>query len=205
VIAARTRRRLKAATLLGLASALLGGAAGAQAPALAPGAGADNPTPEDPSSWQCAQFARLFSGIEIFGDAWTWWDAAQGRYDRGAVPEAGAVLVFKPGGALVRGHVAVVDHVLTDRIIQVTHANWSPVDGRRGQIENEVTVVDVSPAGDWSAVKVWFKPAGALGSTVYPTFGFVYPGRAPTRQPAPGVFDQASRAALAAEVQAALR
>ncbi len=116
--------------------------------------------------------------------------------------------MFKPGGALTRGHVAVVDHVLTDRIIQVTHANWSPVNGQRGQIENEVTVVDVSAPGDWSQVKVWFKPSGALGTTVYPTFGFVYRGAAGAvraARAAAGAFDPASRAALAAEVEQALR
>jgi len=42
--------------------------------------------------------------------------------------------------------------VLTDRIIQVTHANWSPIDGGRGKIEQNVTVVDVSPGGDWTQV-----------------------------------------------------
>ena len=73
-----------------------------------------------------------------------------------------------------KGHVAVVSQVLTDRIIQVTHANWSLIDGARGQVERDVTVVDVSPAGDWSQVKVWYDPAGDLGKTVYPTYGFIY-------------------------------
>ena len=26
--------------------------------------------------WQCVPFAREMSGIEIYGDAWTWWNAA---------------------------------------------------------------------------------------------------------------------------------
>jgi surface antigen len=72
------------------------------------------------------------------------------------------------------GHVAFVSQVLTDRVIQVTHANWSIIDGGRGQIEKDVTVVDVSPAGDWSQVKVWYDPIRDLGSTVYPTHGFIY-------------------------------
>ena len=124
--------------------------------------------------WQCAQFARLFSGIQIFGDAGTWWDKALGKYARGFTPEAGSVLVFRPYGPMTRGHVAVVSQVLTDRIIQVTHANWSLINGARGQVEKDVTVVDVSKAGDWSSVKVWYGPQGDLGRTVYPTFGFVY-------------------------------
>lgn len=124
--------------------------------------------------WQCVPFARMTSGIEIFGDAWTWWQKAAGRYAQGFSPKAGAVLVFKPNGAMNKGHVAVVSHVLTDRIIQVTHANWSLIGGERGQIESDVTVVDVSKAGDWSLVKVWNNPSKDLGSTVYPTYGFIY-------------------------------
>jgi hypothetical protein len=64
--------------------------------------------------------------------------------------------------------------VLTERIIQVTHANWSIIDGGRGKVEKDVTVVDVSPKGDWSQVKVWYDPVRDLGNTVYPTYGFVY-------------------------------
>jgi surface antigen len=126
------------------------------------------------SGWQCAQFARMFSGIQLFGDAGTWWSQALGKYARGFSPEAGSVLVFKPYGPMTRGHVAVVSQVLTDRIIQVTHANWSVIGGHRGQVEKDVTVVDVSKAGDWSQVKVFYNPTGDLGTTVYPTFGFVY-------------------------------
>jgi surface antigen len=126
------------------------------------------------SSLQCAEFARLFSGIQIFGDAATWWRQAMGKYARGFTPETGSVLVFKASGIMAKGHVAVVSHVLTDRIIQVTHANWSVIDGHRGQVEKDVTVVDVSPTGDWSQVKVWYDPSHNLGSTIYPTYGFVY-------------------------------
>jgi len=125
-------------------------------------------------SWQCVTFARFFSGISLFGDAWTWWEQASSKYTRGFSPTSGSVLVFKPYGAMSRGHVAVVSQVLTDRIIQVTHANWSPINGARGKVEQDVTVVDVSSAGDWSQVKVWYNPTGDLGTTVYPTYGFIY-------------------------------
>ena len=123
---------------------------------------------------QCAQFARLFTGIQIFGNAATWWGQAMGRYARGFTPESGSVLVFRASGIMRDGHVAVVSHVLTDRIIQVTHANWSVISGHRGQVEKDVTVVDVSPDGDWSQVKVWYDPSHNLGNTVYPTYGFIY-------------------------------
>ena len=124
--------------------------------------------------WQCVPFARLMSGIQIFGDARTWWGQAAGKYDTGTVPKIGSVLSFKPTGRMSLGHVAFVSQVLTDRVIQVTHANWSVIDGGRGQVEADVTVVDVSANGDWSQVKVWYDPIRDLGTTVYPTHGFIY-------------------------------
>jgi surface antigen len=123
---------------------------------------------------QCVPFARTFSGIQIFGDAYTWWQQASGRYNKGFVPKTGAVLVFKQTGIMNRGHVAVVSQVLTDRVIQVTHANWSVISGTRGKVEKDVTVIDVSQQGDWSSVKVWYDPVRDLGNTVYPTYGFIY-------------------------------
>ncbi len=124
--------------------------------------------------WQCVPFARLMSGIQIFGDARTWWGQAAGHYDTGSAPKIGSVLSFKPTGRMNLGHVAFVSQVLTDRVIQVTHANWSVMNGTRGQVEQDVTVVDVSPAGDWTEVKVWYDPIRDLGTTVYPTHGFIY-------------------------------
>ncbi len=133
------------------------------------------------SYWQCVPFARLMSGIQIFGDAHTWWQQAAGHYQTGFTPKAGAVLCFKPTGRMRLGHVAVVSQVLTDRIIQITHANWSIIEGARGQVEQNVTVIDVSPAGDWSQVKVWYDPSRGLGSSTYPTYGFIYQDDAATR------------------------
>ena len=62
--------------------------------------------------------------------------------------------------------------MISDRIIKVTHANWST----RGAVERDVTVMDTSSKGDWSAVKVWYKPIGDLGTKAYPTYGFIYAG-----------------------------
>ncbi|WP_342774699.1 CHAP domain-containing protein [Asticcacaulis tiandongensis] len=124
--------------------------------------------------WQCVTFARSITNMDIYGDAWTWWEKASGKYQRGDAPQSGAVLVFQKHGKMSRGHVAVVSQVITDRLIQITHANWSPINGRRGQVEENVTVVDVSPNNDWSAVKVWYGPLNDLGSTVYPIYGFIY-------------------------------
>ena len=122
--------------------------------------------------WQCVPFARLMSGIQIFGDARTWWGQATGKSETGFTPKAGSDLCFKPTGRMNIGHF--VSQVLTDRVIQVTHANWSVMNGARGQVEKDVTVVDVSPEGDWSQVKVWYDPIRDLGTTVYPTHGFIY-------------------------------
>ncbi|MEI6439474.1 MAG: CHAP domain-containing protein [Alphaproteobacteria bacterium] len=152
--------------------------------------------------WQCVPFARLASGIQIFGDAYTWWRQAIGRYDTGRAPKAGAVLCFKPTGRMSLGHVAVVSQVLTDRVIQISHANWSRIGGSRGQIEKDVTVIDVSPAGDWSTVKVWYDPVRDLGTTTYPTYGFIYQD-AQARQIASSGFSNAQNTAIAMAQNAA--
>lgn len=128
-------------------------------------------TPASAQFWQCAPYARMISGVDIYGNAGTWWGQAAGRYDRGEAPEVGSVMVLKPHGKMRLGHVAMVSGVVSDREITVTHANWS----RRGGVEKDVRVVDVSPEGDWSEVKVWYAGNGDLGSTIYPTFGFIYP------------------------------
>ncbi len=125
--------------------------------------------------WQCAPFARLASGIQIYGNAGTWWNQADGRYDRGNAPEAGAVLVFKAAGKMRVGHVAMVTGIIDSRTITVTHANWSPINGARGQVEEDVQAVDVSPNNDWTEVRVWYAPIGEIGTSEHPAYGFVYP------------------------------
>ena len=59
--------------------------------------------------WQCVPFARLNSDITLRGDAWRWWKAAEGLYERGPLPQVGSVMVFKQHGKMKRGHVAVID------------------------------------------------------------------------------------------------
>ena len=134
-------------------------------------------------SWQCAPFARMFSGLQLFGAAKSWWQQAVGKYGQGHTPTEGAVLVFKAMGSMRSGHVATVSKVVGDRMIKVTHANWSPINGRRGQVERDVTVIDTSSAGDWSRVRVWYAPIKGLGTTDYPTFGFIYGDNAPSEAP----------------------
>jgi surface antigen len=116
----------------------------------------------------CVPFARTASGVEIKGNAKTWWAAAEGRYDRGNQPMVGAVMVFSGSRSMPMGHVAVVSEVVNDRIILIDHANW-----KRNQVSLDMAVIDVSEAGDWSAVKVE-NGSGSYGRT-NPVSGFIYP------------------------------
>ncbi|WP_033925190.1 CHAP domain-containing protein [Sphingomonas sp. 35-24ZXX] len=129
---------------------------------------------------QCVPYARQVSGIEIYGDAHSWWQQADGRYERGKRPAPGAVLAFKPHRSMQLGHVAAVSKVIDSRRVLLDHANWSPINGRKGQVERNVLAEDVSAANDWSEVRVWYSPIGGLGTTRYPVHGFIYPqGRKP--------------------------
>lgn len=116
----------------------------------------------------CVPFARTMSGIDLRGNAQHWFANAEGVYDRGAAPEPGSVMVWAGGSGLTAGHVAVVTQELSDREIEVDHANW-----QRNQVSLGMLVVDVSEAGDWSQVRVE-STEGALGRT-YRIKGFVYP------------------------------
>lgn len=123
---------------------------------------------------QCVPFARAESGVAIHGNAKTWWAQAADDYERGTEPRPGAVMAFAGTRGMPYGHVAVVKKIVGEREILIDHANWSPIHGRRGQIERDARVVDVSDAGDWSAVRVWYAPIGDLGRRVNPVQGFIY-------------------------------
>lgn len=124
---------------------------------------------------QCVPFARSESGVKLFGNAKTWWSQAEGAYARGNEPRKGAVIAFSGTRSMPMGHVAVVRTVLNDREIMIDHANWSPIGNRRGQVERNVRVRDVSPSNDWSMVRVWYAPIGDLGLRANPVSGFIYP------------------------------
>ena len=130
-----------------------------------------------PPYLQCVPYARTVTGIQIRGDAWTWWDQAAGRYARGFQPKVGAVMALRPHGNSQLGHVAAVSRIIDPRTILIRHANWSPINGRRGQIEDNVRVIDVSSDNDWSEVRVWYAPIQAIGGSVWPVQGFIYPGK----------------------------
>lgn len=150
----------KCATICAMAAALLAGFA---------------ITPAQAQYWQCVTYARSITSFDIRGNAHTWWGQAAGRYDRGETPRAGAIMAFKSSRAMPLGHVAVVSRIVSDREVLLDHANWS----RGGRVERGVRAVDVSAAGDWSSVKVWFGPIGDMGLRVNPVAGFIYPDAAP--------------------------
>lgn len=133
--------------------------------------------PELPPYLQCVPYARRVTGIQIYGDAHTWWGQAEGRYARGFKPKVGAVMALKPSGGSTLGHVAAVSRIVDKRTILIRHSNWSPINGRRGQIEDNVKVIDVSDANDWSEVRVWYAPLQALGGSRWPVQGFIYPAK----------------------------
>ena len=128
---------------------------------------------------QCAPFARQISGIDIHGNANTWWGQAEGRYDRGHEPRVGAVLAFSSSRSMPVGHVAMVSKVVSDREVLLTHANWS----YRGGVERNVRAIDVSPNNDWTDVRVWYGPIGDVGLRSNPTNGFIYADKPEIDQP----------------------
>lgn len=128
------------------------------------------PSAAMPGVLQCVPFARDNSGIRLYGDAHTWWGQAAGKYARGNVPLPGAVMAIRPHGGSTLGHVAMVNRVVNARTILISHANWSAP----GKIERNVTATDVSPANDWSEVRVWYAPIRNLGGGHWPVSGFIY-------------------------------
>jgi hypothetical protein len=121
------------------------------------------------SRLQCVPFARQESGVEIYGNANTWWSQARGRYETAEAPVEGGVLVLRGYASDNRGHVAVVKEVVSPRLIIVDHANWL----NAGEITRDVPVRDVSAAGDWSEVQVWHVPGRHWGARRYNVQGFI--------------------------------
>jgi surface antigen len=121
----------------------------------------------------CALYARAQTGVYLFGAAGGWWDEADGRYQRGHVPEVGSILVFRRTGYTPSGHVAVVSQVISANEILVDHANWY-----RGTVSRDMPVIDTSPDHDWTTVAVMDLGSGRYGRD-NPTYGFVYPETGP--------------------------
>lgn len=122
---------------------------------------------------QCVPHARELSGIPIYGDAYTWWGQADGKYAKGKVPQIGAVLVLSKTSRLKHGHLAVVNKILDRRTIEVAHSNWGGSRDERCVIYNHMPVKDVSANNDWSMLRFWNYPSKSFGS-VYAASGFIY-------------------------------
>jgi hypothetical protein len=123
---------------------------------------------------QCVPYARLHSQVKLYGDAYTWWDQAAGKFSRNDSPAKGSVMVLTGYAGPARAHVAVVRALVSPREIRIDHANWLD----DGAIYVNDPVVDVSPGNDWSKVRVWNIRDGNWGTRVYPVQGFIGPGTA---------------------------
>ncbi|MGC8535876.1 MAG: CHAP domain-containing protein [Rhizomicrobium sp.] len=153
-----------------VAAACLAAAGCASQPSFLQGARLEEPAVKQ----QCVPFARQESGLPIYGDAWTWWEQAAGRYTRAKRPKTGAVMVLDDYAGAFRAHLAVVRALVGPRTIRVDQANWFDA----GNIYLGDPVYDVSPANDWSLVRVFDLATGAWGSHIYHVEGFIGPGRA---------------------------
>jgi surface antigen len=129
---------------------------------------------EEAADSSCVPYARSRSGLPIRGDAWQWWEAAAGRYERGRAPVPGGVMVLMRTSRLPQGHVAVVARVVSGREIRVDHANWGS-GGGKGRIARDQPVLDISPGNDWSLVRVWYPRTEAYGTSAFPAYGFIAP------------------------------
>jgi len=123
---------------------------------------------------QCVPYARSQSGIQLYGDAYTWWDQAEPRYRRGNIPVPGAVLVLARTPRMTHGHLAVVKNIIDQRQIDVTQSNWGSGWQTRRVIYDLLRVQDVSTNNDWTLVRFWNRDAKVFGFP-YPAKGFVYP------------------------------
>jgi len=117
----------------------------------------------------CVEYARLRSGLAIFGDAKQWWSRARNLYDEFAQPAVDAVMVFSGSKRIRRGHVAVVTEIVSPREIVIDHANWQ----NHGEIDHNTPVLDVSTKNDWSAVRVWDVATRQFGTHIYKISGFI--------------------------------
>lgn len=132
------------------------------------------PSTVEGTGLQCVPYAREHSNVNIHGDAYTWWDKAQGVYARGDTPLLGSVMVLNGYAGRHRAHVAVVRMIVSARKILIDHANWLD----DGAIYVNDPVVDVSPDNDWTQVKVWNIRSGSWGTKVYNVQGFIGPNNA---------------------------
>jgi surface antigen len=123
---------------------------------------------------QCVIYTRDISGINIYGNAHSWWPQAhQKNYKRGAKPKKDSVLVLKKTRKLRYGHVAVVKKIVDKRHIDITHSNWGSDRKKRSFIYQTMRVKDISRKNDWSSLVFWNMYTKNYGSP-YAAHGFIY-------------------------------
>src|ERR1700761_5712548 len=88
-----------------------------------------------------------------------------------SAPQPGAVMVLSGYAGPDRGHVAVVERIVSAREIRIDHANWLD----DGSVYLNDPVTDVSAGNDWSVIRVWNIKDGNWGAKVYPVKGFIGP------------------------------
>lgn len=125
------------------------------------------------SAEQCVPYARRISGIDLYGDAYSWWDSARPRYRCGQTPQVGAAFILASTAKMPEGHVAVVTGIADSRHITVTHSNWGNNRGRRKILYHAMPVEDISPDNNWTRVKFWNYEENVYGFP-YAAKGFIY-------------------------------
>jgi hypothetical protein len=147
------------------------------APLLLAACGTSRRAPPQPltggADLSCVPYARSRSGLALRGDAWQWWEAAAGRYQRDRAPRPGSVLVLMRTSRLPQGHLSVVSQVVSAREIRVDHANWAS-GAAKGRVARDQPVADVSPRNDWSLLRVWYPRVNDYGNSAYPAYGFIH-------------------------------
>jgi hypothetical protein len=128
----------------------------------------------DPSSpLQCVPYARIHTGITIYGDASTWWDKSRGLYAHSPSPKLRSVMMLTGYAGPSRAHLAVVSSLVSSREIRIDHANWF----NDGAVYLDDPVLDVSADNDWSEVRIWNIRSQSWGTRTYLVRGFIGPGR----------------------------
>jgi hypothetical protein len=145
----------------------------------------------------CVEYARLRSGVQIFGDAKTWWQRARNIYAEFTQPETDAVMVFAGNKRIARGHLAVVTRIVSPREIRVDQANWQ----NHGEIDRYTPVLDVSANNDWSKVRVWDMRSGQFGVRTYPIKGFIARALASQEQASADIARQGVAVSLSAAME----
>jgi LysM repeat protein len=90
---------------------------------------------------QCTYYAALHRNVTWGGNAWSWFDAANGVRPEGHTAVAGAIVVFHTGWF---GHVAYVDRVNPDGSFVVSEMNYYGNGGGWGRVDHRlITAADL--------------------------------------------------------------